>query len=31
MDILKAQVKDGKLQVQFEYFRSNVPEQKSLG
>lgn len=31
MDILKAQVKDGKLQVQFEYFRSNVPDQEPLG
>jgi menaquinol-cytochrome c reductase iron-sulfur subunit len=31
LDILKAQVKDGKLQVQFEYFRSNVPNQESLG
>ena len=31
LDILKAQVKDGKLQVQFKYFRSNVPDQESLG
>ena len=30
MDNLKAQVKDGKLQVQFEYFRTNVPDQESL-
>jgi menaquinol-cytochrome c reductase iron-sulfur subunit len=30
LDNLKAQVKDGKLQVQFEYFRSNVPDQESL-
>jgi menaquinol-cytochrome c reductase iron-sulfur subunit len=31
LDILNAQVKDGKLQVQFEYFRSNVPDQELLG
>jgi Rieske Fe-S protein len=30
LDNLKAQVKDGKLQAQFEYFRSNVPDQESL-
>lgn len=30
LDVLKAQVMDGKLQVQFEYFRSNVPNQESL-
>jgi len=30
LDSLKAQVKDGKLQVQFEYFRSNLPDQQSL-
>lgn len=30
MDNLKAQIKDGKLQVQFEYFRSNVPDQELL-
>jgi len=30
MDSLEAQVKDGKLQVQFKYFRSNVPDQESL-
>jgi len=30
LDALKAQVKDGKLQVQFEYFRSNTPHQESL-
>ncbi len=30
LDNLKAQVKDGKLQVQFEYFRSNVPNQETL-
>jgi len=31
LDILNAQIKDGKLQVQFEYFRSNVPDRESLG
>lgn len=31
LDSLKAQVRNGKLQVQFEYFRSNVPNQESLG
>ena len=31
LDILNAQVNDGKLQVQFEYFRSNVPDQELLG
>lgn len=30
LDNLKAQVADGKLQVQFEYFRSNAPQQESL-
>jgi menaquinol-cytochrome c reductase iron-sulfur subunit len=30
LDLLKAQVKDGKLQVQFEYFQSNQPHQESL-
>ena len=30
MDNLKAQIKDGKLQIQFEYFRSNVPDQELL-
>lgn len=30
MDQLPARVKDGKLQVQFKYFRSNVPNQESL-
>jgi Rieske Fe-S protein len=30
LDVLKAQVLDGKLQVEFEYFRSNVPNQESL-
>lgn len=30
LDILPTQVKDGKLQVQFEYFRSNVPKQETL-
>jgi menaquinol-cytochrome c reductase iron-sulfur subunit len=30
LDVLKAQVKDGKLQVRFENFRSNVPDQKLL-
>lgn len=30
LDRLDAQVKDGKLQVQFEYFRSNVPERELL-
>jgi menaquinol-cytochrome c reductase iron-sulfur subunit len=30
LDNLKAQVKDGKLQVQFEFFRSNVPDQETL-
>jgi menaquinol-cytochrome c reductase iron-sulfur subunit len=30
LDSLKAQVKNGKLQVQFEYFRSNVPNQETL-
>jgi menaquinol-cytochrome c reductase iron-sulfur subunit len=31
LDILRAQVQNGKLQVQFKYFRSNVPDQESLG
>jgi menaquinol-cytochrome c reductase iron-sulfur subunit len=31
LDILKAQVRNGRLQVQFELFRSNVPDQKLLG
>jgi menaquinol-cytochrome c reductase iron-sulfur subunit len=30
MDRLKTQVKNGKLQVHFEYFRSNVPNQETL-
>ena len=30
LDSLKAQVKDGKLQVQFEYFQTNQPHQESL-
>ena len=30
MDQLPTRVKDGKLQVQFKYFRSNVPNQESL-
>lgn len=30
LDRLDAQVKDGKLQVQFEYFRSNVPNRELL-
>ena len=30
MDPLHTQVKDGKLQVRFEYFRSNVPNQETL-
>ncbi len=30
MDRLPTQVKDGKLQVHFEYFRSNVPNQETL-
>lgn len=30
MDPLRAQVKDGKLQVQFEYFQTNQPHQESL-
>jgi len=30
LDILKAQVKDGKLQVQFEYFQTNQPHQEAL-
>ncbi len=30
MDRLQTQVKDGKLQVHFEYFRSNVPNQETL-
>ena len=30
MDHLPTQVKDGKLQVHFEYFRSNVPNQEKL-
>lgn len=30
MDSLPTQVKDGKLQVRFEYFRSNVPNQETL-
>jgi len=30
LDNLRTQVKDGKLQVQFEYFRSNVPNQETL-
>jgi menaquinol-cytochrome c reductase iron-sulfur subunit len=31
LDKLEAQVVDGKLQVEFQYFRSNVPERKLLG
>jgi len=30
MDALPTQMKDGKLQVQFEYFRSNVPNQEKI-
>lgn len=30
MDRLPTQVKDGKLQVHFEYFRSNVPNQEKI-
>lgn len=30
LDRLDAQVKDGKLEVQFEYFRSNVPDRQLL-
>lgn len=30
MDRLRTQVKDGKLQVHFQYFRSNVPNQETL-
>jgi Rieske Fe-S protein len=30
LDKLEAQVKDGKLEVQFEYFRSNVPDRELL-
>lgn len=30
LDSLKAQVVDGKLQVQFEYFQSNQPQQETL-
>ena len=30
LDNLKTQVKEGKLQVQFEYFRTNVPKQELL-
>jgi len=30
LDNLKAQVKNGKLQVQFEFFRSNVPDRQTL-
>jgi menaquinol-cytochrome c reductase iron-sulfur subunit len=30
LDRLEAQVKDGKLEVQFEYFRSNVPDRQLL-
>ena len=30
LDNLKAQISDGKLQVRFEYFRSNVPNRESL-
>jgi len=30
MDQLPTQVKDGKLQVHFEYFRSNVPNQEKI-
>ena len=30
LDELRTQVKDGKLQVQFEYFRSNVPTRENL-
>ncbi|MDP9050867.1 MAG: ubiquinol-cytochrome c reductase iron-sulfur subunit [Acidobacteriota bacterium] len=30
MDSLPTQLKNGKLQVQFEYFRSNVPNQEKL-
>jgi menaquinol-cytochrome c reductase iron-sulfur subunit len=30
LDSLDARVKDGKLEVQFQYFRSNVPERETL-
>ena len=30
LDTLDVQIKDGKLQVQFEYFRSNVPDSQLL-
>lgn len=30
MDRLQTQIKDGKLQVHFQYFRSNVPNQQTL-
>ncbi len=30
LDVLPTQVKDGKLLVQFQYFRSNVPTQQTL-
>ena len=30
LDKLEAQVKDGKLQVEFQYFRSNVPDRQLL-
>lgn len=30
LDTLDVQIKDGKLQVQFEYFRSNVPDRQLL-
>jgi menaquinol-cytochrome c reductase iron-sulfur subunit len=30
LDKLEAQVKDGKLEVQFQYFRSNVPDRQLL-
>jgi hypothetical protein len=30
MDRLPTQVKDGKLQVHFEYFRSNVANQEKI-
>ncbi len=30
LDVLDVQIKDGKLQVQFEYFRSNVPDRQLL-
>jgi menaquinol-cytochrome c reductase iron-sulfur subunit len=30
LDALDVQIKDGKLQVQFAYFRSNVPDRQLL-